>query len=135
MVQTVATEFVTEKDISELMVGSGYTSDLQKSKAEPKESLLRINHLKYIDSEKQTQVNGVSFTVRSGEIVGIAGVEGNGQNELIEMITGLTIPTEGKIEMLGQETTGRSIGILRDLGMAYYSKRPYDLRCYRNHEY
>ncbi|MDD3169425.1 MAG: ATP-binding cassette domain-containing protein, partial [Eubacteriales bacterium] len=119
MVQTMDTDSVTEKDISFLMVGSGYTGDLIKSKSEPKETLLHIHHLKFIDQEKQTKVNDVSFTVRAGEIVGIAGVEGNGQNELIQMITGLAIPTEGKIEMLGRNTTKLSIGNLRDLGMAY----------------
>jgi simple sugar transport system ATP-binding protein len=75
--------------------------------------------LKYVDSEKQTRVNGVSFSVRAGEIVGIAGVEGNGQNELIEMITGLSVPTEGQIEMMGKSIAGRGIGELRNLGMAY----------------
>ena len=119
LVQTVDTDSVSEKDISVLMVGSGYTSDLPKAKAEPKENLLKINDLKFVDSDKQTRVNGVSFSVRSGEIVGIAGVEGNGQDELIEMIIGLAKPADGKIEMLGRETTGKPIGVLRDLGMAY----------------
>lgn len=119
MIQTMDTNAVTEKDISLLMVGSGYTGDLIKSMSKPKETLLSIQNLKFIDQEKQLKVNDVSFTVRAGEIVGIAGVEGNGQNELIQMITGLAIPTEGKIEMLGQNTTKLSIGNLRDLGMAY----------------
>lgn len=119
MIQTVDTESVTEKDISVLMVGSGYTSDLPKEKAKPKENLLSVKDLKFVDSDKQIRVNGVSFSVRAGEIVGIAGVEGNGQDELIEMIAGLIKPADGKIEMLGQETTGKGIGALRDLGMAY----------------
>ena len=119
LVQTVDTNSVSEKEISVLMMGSGYTSDLQKSKAEPDGNLLSIHDLKFIDSDKQAKVNGVSFSVRAGEIVGIAGVEGNGQDELIGMITGLAKPAAGKIEMLGQETTGKSIGVLRDFGMAY----------------
>ncbi len=119
LVETVDTESVTEKDISVLMVGSGYIGDLSKSKAKPGENLLCVQNLKYVDSEKQTRANGVSFSVRAGEIVGIAGVEGNGQNELIEMITGLSVPTEGQIEMMGKSIAGRGIGELRNLGMAY----------------
>ena len=119
MVQTIDTDFVTEKDISELMVGSGYTAELAKSKANPKESLLNVRDLTFIDSEKQKRVDKVSFSVRSGEIIGIAGVEGNGQTELIEMITGLAQPAAGNIEMLGKITAGKGIGYLRDLGMAY----------------
>jgi simple sugar transport system ATP-binding protein len=119
LIRTVETGSVTEKDISVMMVGSGYTGDLIKTKAEPKKTLLSIRNLKFTDTEKQTRVGGVSFDLRSGEITGIAGVEGNGQNELIQMITGLAIPSEGKIEMLGRETTGQGIGFLRDLGMAY----------------
>ena len=119
MVQTVDTDSVTEKDISEMMVGSGYTGELPKKKAEPKENLLRVTNLTYIDADKQKRVDSVSFSVRSGEIVGIAGVEGNGQTELIEMIAGLAQPAEGKIEMIHQETGGKKIGFLRDIGMAY----------------
>lgn len=119
LIQTVDTNSVTEKEISVLMVGSGYTSDLAKIKAEPKETLLRVTNLNFIDGEKQNRVDNVSFSVRAGEIVGIAGVEGNGQDELIRMITGLAVPAGGKIEMLGQDVAGKRIGALRDLGMSY----------------
>lgn len=119
LVKTVNTSEVSEKEISELMVGSGYSSDLHKSKSNPKETYLSVKDIQYIDGNNQPLVNGISFSVRGGEIVGIAGVEGNGQDELIQMITGLLTPSGGGIRMLGRNTSGKGIKFLRNLGMSY----------------
>lgn len=119
MITTVNTADVTESEISALMMGTQYSSALDKNKAEPKECILQVSDVKHIDSDKKTVVDGVSFTVRAGEIVGIAGVEGNGQNELIELITNLIKKDSGKITMFGKDTKGKHIGKLRELGLAY----------------
>ncbi|PWM44020.1 MAG: ABC transporter ATP-binding protein [Clostridiales bacterium] len=119
MVQTVNTVDVSEREISELMVGGGFSGDINKSKADPKENLLEVKDVAWKDANKMPVVDGITFSVRAGEIVGIAGVEGNGQNELIEMITGLKKPDSGEINMLGHSTKGKRIRELRKYGMSY----------------
>lgn len=119
MITTVNTCDVTESEISALMMGTQYSSALDKSVAKPKECLLQVNDVRRVDSDKKAVVDGVSFTVRAGEIVGIAGVEGNGQNELIEIITNLIKRDSGDINMFGIDTKGKHIGELRKLGLAY----------------
>lgn len=119
MITTVNTCDVTESEISALMMGTQYSSALEKSVAKPKDCLLQVDDVKRVDSDKKAVVDGVSFTVRAGEIVGIAGVEGNGQNELIEIITNLIKRDSGNINMFGIDTKGKHIGELRKLGLAY----------------
>ncbi len=119
MITTVNTCDVTESEISALMMGTQYSSALDKSVAKPKECLLQVDDVRRVDSDKKAVVDGVSFTVRAGEIVGIAGVEGNGQNELIEIITNLIKRDSGDINMFGIDTKGKHIGELRKLGLAY----------------
>ncbi|NLM12020.1 MAG: ABC transporter ATP-binding protein [Clostridiaceae bacterium] len=119
MIATVNTQDVSEHDISEMMVGSNITGKIEKEKANPKESYLEIKNLVWHDNNKKAVVNGISLTVRSGEIVGIAGVEGNGQDELIELITGLKAPDSGEIILLGKSTNGKKIRQRRKMGMAY----------------
>lgn len=119
MITTVNTCDVTESEISALMMGTQYSSALDKSVAKPKECLLQVDDVRRVDSDKKAVVDGVSFTVRAGEIVGIAGVEGNGQNELIEIITNLIKRDSGNINMFGIDTKGKHIGELRKLGLAY----------------
>ena len=83
MIDTVDTDGITEQEISSRMVGANYSKNLAKKAAEPKEVLLQVKNLTAVGMNKKEVVNDVSFSVRAGEITGIAGVEGNGQNELI----------------------------------------------------
>lgn len=119
MIDTVSTEDVTEKEISSMMVGANYNKELAKKEAVPGEVMLEIKGLTAMGANHKKVVDEVSFTVRAGEIVGIAGVEGNGQNELIEMITGLRKVDEGSIRMMGSPVNRMSIQGRRDLGMTY----------------
>lgn len=119
MIDTCYTKDVTEADISAKMVGSNYSANLPKTPKKLKDPLLQVKGLSAMGNGDKKSVNQVSFTVRAGEIVGIAGVEGNGQGELIEMLTGLRKVDEGSIRMLGQDTKGMSVKELRDLGMSY----------------
>ncbi len=72
--------------------------------------ILDIENLKVIDDRKIEAVKDVSLQVRNGEIFGIAGVDGNGQRELVEALTGLRHPAAGKVGLIGVEMTGKSPG-------------------------
>lgn len=119
MIGTVDTNQVSESDISAMMIGSGYSGRIDKAPAKPKENLLEVRNVKWTDRQNVAVVNDVTFSVRAGEIVGIAGVEGNGQDELIEMITGLKKHEGGDIVMFGRSVKGEEIGSLRGRGMSY----------------
>ena len=119
MIDTVDTDGITEQEISSRMVGANYSKNLAKKAAEPKEVLLQVKNLTAVGMNKKEVVNDVSFSVRAGEITGIAGVEGNGQNELIQMITGLRKIDRGSVCVMGRDTAKLSIQELRELGMSY----------------
>ncbi|MFP4199483.1 MAG: ABC transporter ATP-binding protein, partial [Halanaerobium sp.] len=107
-IDTVNTEEVTEEDVAELMVGRPVLLEVEKEKAAPGEDFFQIENLKVKDNRGITAVNGVSLSVKKGEILGIAGVEGNGQSELIEAVTGLRKIESGQVKINGSDTTGFS---------------------------
>ena len=109
-------EEVTEADISKAMVGIDVDLVIPKEKAQPKDNVLVVKDLGIYNAIGKKVVKNVSFSVREGEIVGIAGVEGNGQRELIDAITGLHVYSEGSIELLGQEVGKKNIKGLREQG-------------------
>jgi simple sugar transport system ATP-binding protein len=102
----VATEGADESTLAELMVGRPVDLVVSKGAAQPGETVLRVENLVVLDEREHPTVNGVSFEVRSGEIVGIAGVQGNGQTELVEALTGLRPPIDGAIAVSGNDITG-----------------------------
>lgn len=110
---------VTEEDISRLMVGRDVVLKIEKKPAAPGKPLIKVKDLKVVDETGTVSVDGVSFSLREGEILGIAGVEGNGQSQLIEAITGMGHVTSGTIEMDGQNIVGASVRRIRDLKMAH----------------
>jgi general nucleoside transport system ATP-binding protein len=85
----------TEASLASLMVGREVVLRVYKDKAHPGAEVLKINHLKALDDRGIPALNGATLNVRTGEIVGIAGVEGNGQIELVEALTGLRHATGG----------------------------------------
>ncbi len=97
----------TEQGLAELMVGRAVLLDVDKQAANPGDPLLTVSNLHVRDVRGLEAVRDLSLEVRAGEIVGIAGVDGNGQTELIEAITGLTRPEEGSIIVAGREVAGR----------------------------
>ena len=103
MVKTLKTKHTNPNELAELMVGRSVLMRVEKGKANPKEVKLEINNLYVKDDIGVTRVKGVSFNVRAGEIVGIAGVSGNGQSELLEAIAGMRKQSEGKILINGKE--------------------------------
>lgn len=108
--------------ISRMMVGRDVILEIDKEPAQPKETVLEIRDLKYKNTENVMIVNGVSFGIRSGEIVGIAGVEGNGQNQVAELIAGMLEPLSGTIEISGTSTKGKNVRKIREMGLAYISE-------------
>ena len=110
---------VSEQEISRLMVGRDVVLTVEKDAAKPGEPALRVRNLSIMNNEGAQAVKNISFTARKGEIVGVAGVEGNGQAELVRAMTCLGSYQDGEIEMLGQEITGMSINKLRGLKIGH----------------
>lgn len=110
---------VSESDISRLMVGVNVESKVPKEKSSPGPAYLVAKDLELFDINGKRVVNDVSFTVRSGEIVGIAGVEGNGQEPLVNAITGFASGGSGTLSMDGTDIRSMSIHELRERGLAY----------------
>ena len=110
---------VNEQDISRLMVGRDVILTVEKEPAKPKESVLKVRDLTIINRFRKKAVNDISFSVRNGEILGIAGVEGNGQRELVEALTGLGKYASGDISITGADIKKLSIRGIRDLGTSH----------------
>jgi len=91
-----------------MMVGRDVDLVVQKDPAKPGAEMFKIENLHVPDDRHLPAVSGVSLSVRAGEIVGVAGVDGNGQNELAEAITGMRKATSGKITLNGQDLTNLS---------------------------
>jgi simple sugar transport system ATP-binding protein len=103
-VETVATEGATEASLAKLMVGRDVLFRVEKDAAGSGETLLEVSDLEVDDDRELPAVRGLSLQVRAGEIVGVAGVDGNGQSELVEAITGLRVPRAGQIRLAGKST-------------------------------
>ena len=98
----------SEKDLASMMVGRNVSFQVQKKKCETGEIVLDVQNLVVKDYRNINVVNGLNIQVRRGEIVGIAGVDGNGQIELIEAITGLRKAEAGTIHLLGKDVLNAS---------------------------
>ena len=110
---------VTEQDISRLMVGRDVILDTEKTAAKPGDELVRVRDLVVTDENGRTLLDHVSFSLRTGEILGIAGVEGNGQTELVQALTGMGGYSSGAVELEGQNIRGFSVSRIRGLKMAH----------------
>jgi len=104
----VNTKETNPKELAEMMVGREVLLRVEKKPAKTGEKVLEIDNLKVRDNRNLPAVKGVSLHVKSGEILGIAGVAGNGQSELVEAIAGLRKAEEGKIKLLGEDLTDAS---------------------------
>ena len=108
-VATVEAAEATEAQLAELMVGREVLFRLDKGARRPGEPLLEVEGLEVADDRGLPAVDGLSLTVRAGEIVGIAGVDGNGQTELIEALTGLRRPHGGVVRVGGRDVTREDV--------------------------
>jgi len=105
LIETIRAEGATEDTLARLMVGRDVLLRVEKSAGTPAEPLLRVEGLGVRDERGLEKVRDVSFEVRAGEIVAIAGVDGNGQTELIDALTGLMSSESGRVEVDGRDVT------------------------------
>jgi len=107
----------SKNEMAAKMVGRPVEFKVQKALSNPTDVVLDIQHLKVIGSKKVPAVNDFSLQVRKGEIVGIAGVDGNGQSELVHALSGLMPILEGTVLLCGKDITKTSIRERSELGM------------------
>ena len=117
---TVDIKNCTKDDLSRMMVGRDVEFAVQKTPAQPKDVVLDVQNLSVISKVSgKNAVNDVTFQVRSGEIVCIAGIDGNGQSELVFGISGLESVSGGTVKMLGKDITNMPIRKRSLLGMSH----------------
>lgn len=109
---------ISKEEISRLMVGRDVILTVEKEQAQPTDVVLRVRDLEYTNEWKKKMLNHMSFDVRKGEILGIAGVEGNGQRELVDMLFNLNMPDSGVAKVNGHNILGESQRKIRDLGVS-----------------
>ncbi len=112
------TKGITKAEISRLMVGRDVVLTVEKEKAQPGETILQVRNLEYTNEWGRKMLNGISFDLRAGEILGVAGVEGNGQKELVDMLFGLNQPDGGTAAVGGKSILGLSQKKLRQTGVS-----------------
>lgn len=108
-----------EHQLASMMVGREVILSVEKEAAQPKEDVLVVENLRVRDVRDLEAVRGVSFSVRAGEILGIAGVQGNGQTELAEALTGLRHIENGTVKLDGRDLTNRPPRAFTETGLAH----------------
>ncbi len=108
-IDTVSTEGATEASLAKLMVGRDVLFRVEKEAARPAGVILEVDAIEVDDDRGVPALRGLSLQVRAGEIVGVAGVDGNGQSELVEAITGLRVPHAGQVRVGGRDITGTGV--------------------------
>jgi general nucleoside transport system ATP-binding protein len=121
-IDTVVTEGSTERSLARLMVGRDVLLRVEKPEHKVREPLLEVEGVSAHDDRELPAVRDVSFEVRAGEIVGLAGVDANGQSELIEVLTGLRKPTAGSVRLAGKDVTGASPRVVKDSGLGHIAE-------------
>ena len=112
-------EETTREELAEMMVGREVSLVVDKGPASPGDVVLEVDGLTADDARGHPVVRGVDLFVRAGEILGVAGVQGNGQTELVEVLTGLLPGTGGSVRILGQDVTNASPRRITELGVAH----------------
>ena len=109
----------SEAKLAALMVGREVALVVDKTPARPGEAVLQVESLDVLDDRLNLAVDAVSFDVRAGEVLGVAGVQGNGQTELVEALTGLRAPLAGAVRIGGHDTTRAGPRRIIELGVAH----------------
>jgi simple sugar transport system ATP-binding protein len=118
-VGTVSPKTVTPEKLATMMVGREVNLVVRKKPAQPKEAALEVKNLYVRDERRNMVVNGVSFEVRKGEVLGVAGVQGNGQTELVYALTGLLQAESGEMHILGEPVLHTSPRAIIERGVAH----------------
>jgi simple sugar transport system ATP-binding protein len=119
LVSTVDSSKSTQKNLAKLMVGREVFFHLDKAETAPGEEILKVEKLRVLNDKGLEAVRGASFSVHEGEILGLAGVSGNGQTELIEAINGLRPVESGKIYFRGKDITNAAPRHIIEQGVGY----------------
>jgi simple sugar transport system ATP-binding protein len=109
----------TTEQLAEMMVGRPVLMTVEKGESTPGDVVLSVQHLVVLDDRNRRAVDGVSLDVHAGEIVGIAGIQGNGQTELVESITGMRPSLAGKVVIGGDDVTRLGPRAIHRLGVAH----------------
>jgi ABC-type uncharacterized transport system ATPase subunit len=118
-VDTIPRAGATEAGLARMMVGREVLLRVEKGPSTPGEAMLEVEDVHVLDDRELETVRGVSFQVRANEIVGLAGVDGNGQTELIDALTGLRSPASGRIAVGGRDVTSASARSHLDSGLGH----------------
>jgi len=118
-IATVPAAGTTQEELARMMVGREVLLRVDKSPASPTDALLEVEDLHVLDDRGLPAVRGVSFQVRAGEIVGIAGVDGNGQSELIDAIAGLRKAQSGQVKVAGRVIEHATPRVVLDAGVGH----------------
>ena len=119
MIATREVADVSVRDMANLMVGREVVLRVDKQAGQPKETVLDVQNLLVASAGGIPAVFGISLELRAGEILGIAGVSGNGQTELVEALSGLRPVDGGRVELVGNDVTASTVRARRELGMAH----------------
>ena len=119
MVANFITDHTNPAELANAMVGRDVLLRIEKSAARPGLPVLEASELTFIDSRGIKVLDSMSFYVRAGEVVGIAGVAGNGQSELLALLAGLVAPASGRIRIAGEDVTGLGAADMRRHGVAH----------------
>ncbi len=119
VVASLDTPDATEKSLTHALVGREIVFNTKREKVERGRTILQVENLSAINDKGLPALVDVSFTIREGEILGVAGVSGNGQRELVEILAGLRKPAEGKILLAGEDITDTSSARRWQLGIGY----------------
>ncbi len=113
------TRDVTERELASMMVGRPVLFDHLEKTGEPGGTAIEVRDLYVSDNRGLPAVRGVSLSVKQGEVLGIAAIEGNGQSELLEAITGMRKPSRGSVTVCGRDATGKTPGEIRAMGLSH----------------
>jgi len=119
VVGTTTPKQADKAKLAQMMVGREVLLEVEKPEEKPGDPVLQVEHLVVTSDRRQMAVDDVSFEVRAGEILGVAGVQGNGQTELVEAITGMRAAQGGRIKLLGRDITHASPRRVTELGTAH----------------
>lgn len=119
IIETMPREGATKPKIAELMVGKPVLLSVDNPPAEPGETVLSVRNLSYTRDDGRRALDNINFELRRGEILGIAGVEGNGQSELVRTLFEKTSRAEGTVEFLGRDISHLDVRQRRDAGISH----------------
>lgn len=116
---SLSTSEANTEGLSDMMVGRKVNLEIPRKEYKPGENVLEVKEISALNQRGLPALKKISFQVARGEVVGVAGVEGNGQTELIEVLSGMMKPTQGRVIFKGEEITGCTVRKRREEGVSH----------------